>query len=195
MVRLDPHVYTRRRLGLLLIVAAIAAIATAPALLTAPGAGARAEARDFPRVVCWATRVVDDVAQPTWKRAIARGLLARVDRLPQQIAFSSTWYAEQDELDPTGGGFWTASGLHVAYGLVGTDNKHWPLGTVFYCDELDRALIVADNGPGVRGPRALDVWVPDARTRDALCRKWRGNDGRGVLHLRRLGRIDLKQLK
>lgn len=144
----------------------------------------------LPAVVQWAAKVWEQPTQPDWKRALARQVVMKslAGKGLTRHQFRATWYCHDNSLDKTGGGLTTASGRRVRFGLVATDNRYWPIGSVFYCPELQVSLIAADNGPGVRGRRRVDVYVPDAETRDKFLKAQRG----GWLTLYPLGWIPLK---
>jgi 3D (Asp-Asp-Asp) domain-containing protein len=192
MMHRDAAVVMLVVLVVLAVVTVAAAVDREVAVTTIVG-----EPDSQPLVVRWSQRVVYDEWQPEWKRGMAAAVLrCALASVPQtRLTFRATFYCHDDNIDPTGGGMTTASGLTVRYGLVATDNRYWPLGTVFYCEELDRSLIVADNGPGVRVRRALDVYVPDAATRDQVRAAWGGTSGCGRLHLHVLGRIPIAALR
>lgn len=176
---------TKRRDTTLTLILAAAVLATA-LVARAADYSIIADPAHMPGLVRWAGRVWQAPAQPAWKRAVAGRIIdeACSGKVRKPLAFRATFYSEKRDVDTVSpSGVRTFSGLHVRHGLVAVDRRHWPMGQVFWCAELDMSLVAADIGGRVRGPRRVDVYVPDRATRDDLCRRWHGNDGIGTLHL------------
>jgi hypothetical protein len=138
----------------------------------------------------WGCRIVADPAQPEWKRVLLAYALLREN--VSHLAFRSTWYSDDDQLDPGGAGCrvkWHS--LPVRWGYLAADWKHWKPGTVFYSPVFRRLFVVVDAGPGVEGRDRVDLYIPDAAT----LRKYRARVQDGRITLIPLGIIGWREAR